>query len=100
MKPRAGTSTSDDRGRGTHRGSVDRDGEPCDPHPDKVAKSTRQRVNQAIAITGYTTNAMARSLRMGRSNMILILAPDIGDPNFHRPSLAWKTRRARMATAS
>eukprot|EP01032_Pedospumella_encystans_P038256 gene38256-43330_t len=25
---------------------------------------------------------MARSLRMGRSNMILILAPDIGDPNF------------------
>jgi LacI family repressor for deo operon, udp, cdd, tsx, nupC, and nupG len=50
--------------------------------PDKVAKSTRQRVNQAIAITGYTTNAMARSLRMGRSNMILILAPDIGDPNF------------------
>ena len=39
--------------------------------PDKVAKSTRQRVNQAIAITGYTTNAMARSLRMGRSNMIL-----------------------------
>ena len=50
--------------------------------PDKVAKTTRQRVNQAIAITGYTTNAMARSLRMGRSNMILILAPDIGDPNF------------------
>lgn len=50
--------------------------------PDKVAKSTRQRVNQAIAITGYTTNAMARSLRMGRSNMILVLAPNIGDPNF------------------
>ncbi len=50
--------------------------------PEKVAKSTRQRVNQAIAITGYTTNAMARSLRMGRSNMILVLAPDIGDPNF------------------
>lgn len=51
-------------------------------YPEKVAKSTRQRVNQAIAITGYTTNAMARSLRMGRSNMILVLAPDISDPNF------------------
>lgn len=51
-------------------------------NPEKVAKTTRQRVNQAIAITGYTTNAMARSLRMGRSNMILVLAPDIGDPNF------------------
>lgn len=50
--------------------------------PEKVAKTTRQRVNQAIAITGYTTNAMARSLRMGRSNMILVLAPDIADPNF------------------
>ncbi|MCO6184941.1 substrate-binding domain-containing protein [Rhizobium sp. L1K21] len=50
--------------------------------PEKVASSTRLKVNQAIAITGYTTNAMARSLRLGRSNMILVVAPDIGDPNF------------------
>ncbi|MCF3643204.1 LacI family transcriptional regulator [Rhizobium sp. TRM95111] len=50
--------------------------------PEKVAKTTRLRVNEAIAVTGYTTNAMARSLRMGKSNMILIVAPDIGDPNF------------------
>ena len=50
--------------------------------PAKVADSTRRRVNDAIARTGYTTNAMARSLRMRRSNMILILAPDVGDPNF------------------
>ncbi|WP_237154743.1 LacI family DNA-binding transcriptional regulator [Oryzibacter oryziterrae] len=50
--------------------------------PEKVAKSTRQKVNQAIAITGYTTNALARNLRLGRSNMILVIAPDIGDPNF------------------
>ncbi len=50
--------------------------------PEKVANSTRLNVNQAIAITGYTTNAMARSLRLGRSNMILVVAPDIGDPNF------------------
>ena len=48
--------------------------------PEKVANSTRLKVNQAIAITGYTTNAMARSLRLGRSNMILVVAPDIGDP--------------------
>ncbi|MGV8936488.1 MAG: LacI family DNA-binding transcriptional regulator [Allorhizobium sp.] len=51
-------------------------------NPEKVATTTRQKVNKAIAITGYTTNAMARSLRMGRSNMILVLSPDIGDPNF------------------
>lgn len=50
--------------------------------PEKVAKTTRLKVNEAIAITGYTTNAMARSLRMGKSNMILVVAPDIGDPNF------------------
>lgn len=50
--------------------------------PEKVAASTRQKVNRAIAVTGYTVNAMARNLRMGRSNMILAIAPDIGDPNF------------------
>lgn len=50
--------------------------------PEKVAVSTRLKVNQAIALTGYTTNAMARSLRLGKSNMILVVAPDIGDPNF------------------
>lgn len=50
--------------------------------PEKVAKTTRQKVNQAVLLTGYTTNAMARSLRKGRSNIILVLAPDIGDPNF------------------
>ncbi|NTF34046.1 LacI family DNA-binding transcriptional regulator [Rhizobium skierniewicense] len=50
--------------------------------PEKVANSTRLKVHQAIAVTGYTTNAMARSLRLGRSNMILVVAPDIGDPNF------------------
>ena len=51
-------------------------------NPEKVALSTRQKVNKAIALTGYTTNAMARGLRLGRSNMILVVAPDIGDPNF------------------
>lgn len=50
--------------------------------PEKVAASTRQKVDRAIAVTGYTVNAMARSLRLGRSNMILAIAPDIGDPNF------------------
>ncbi|GHA25321.1 LacI family transcriptional regulator [Devosia pacifica] len=50
--------------------------------PRKVADETRRRVTDAIARTGYTTNAMARSLRMRRANMILILAPDVGDPNF------------------
>lgn len=50
--------------------------------PEMVAATTRQKVDRAIAVTGYTVNAMARSLRIGRSNMILAIAPDIGDPNF------------------
>ncbi len=50
--------------------------------PEKVAQSTRQKIHQAIAVTGYTTNAMARGLRLGRSNIVLVVAPDIGDPNF------------------
>lgn len=50
--------------------------------PEKVAQSTRQKIHQAIAVTGYTANAMARGLRLGRSNIVLVVAPDIGDPNF------------------
>ncbi|MXU64093.1 LacI family DNA-binding transcriptional regulator [Oceanomicrobium pacificus] len=50
--------------------------------PDKVAESTRRKVHAAIARTGYTTNVMARNLRMKRSRMVLVLAPSIGDPNF------------------
>lgn len=50
-------------------------------NPEKVSQPTRQKVNQAIAVTGYTANAMARGLRLGRSNMVLVVVPDIGDPN-------------------
>ncbi|WP_127145308.1 LacI family DNA-binding transcriptional regulator [Pelagibacterium montanilacus] len=50
--------------------------------PGKVADTTRRKVIAAVAQTGYTTNAMARNLRTRKSNMILILAPDVGDPNF------------------
>lgn len=50
-------------------------------NPEKVSNLTRQKVNQAIAVTGYTANAMARGLRLGRSNMVLVVVPDISDPN-------------------
>lgn len=67
--------------------------------PDRVAKSTRQKVNQAILVTGYTTNAMARSLRMGRSNIILVLAPDIGDPNFTSTLIGIETQARSLGHA-
>jgi LacI family repressor for deo operon, udp, cdd, tsx, nupC, and nupG len=63
--------------------------------PTKVADGTRRRVNEAIARTGYTTNAMARSLRMRRSNMILILAPDVGDPNFSNMLVGLETEASK-----
>ena len=63
--------------------------------PAKVADATRRRVNDAIARTGYTTNAMARSLRMRRSKMILILAPDVGDPNFSNILVGLETEASK-----
>ncbi len=63
--------------------------------PTKVADQTRRRVTEAVAQTGYTTNAMARSLRMRRSNMILILAPDVGDPNFSNILVGLETEASK-----
>ena len=51
-----------------------------DPH--KVAESTRKKVTNAIARTGYIANAMAQNLRMQRSKMVMMLVPSIADPNF------------------
>ena len=50
--------------------------------PEKVAESTRKKVTAAIARTGYTANAMAQNLRMKRSQMVMVLAQSISDPNF------------------
>jgi len=63
--------------------------------PTKVADATRRKVTEAVARTGYTTNAMARSLRMRRSNMILILAPDVGDPNFSNILVGLETEASK-----
>lgn len=63
--------------------------------PGKVADSTRRRVIEAVARTGYTTNAMARNLRTRRSQMILILAPDVGDPNFSNILVGLETEASK-----
>ena len=63
--------------------------------PGKVADSTRRRVIEAVAQTGYTTNAMARNLRTRRSHMILILAPDVGDPNFSNILVGLETEASK-----
>lgn len=63
--------------------------------PAKVADTTRRKVIEAVALTGYTTNAMARNLRTRKSNMILILAPDVGDPNFSNILVGLETGASR-----
>lgn len=47
-----------------------------------VAEATRQRVERAIAETGYLPNAIARSLKARSSKAIGMLVPDLNNP-FH-----------------
>lgn len=48
----------------------------------RVRENTRQRVLVAARELGYQPNALARSLRVGRSNMFALLVPDITNPFF------------------
>lgn len=54
----------------------------CLNSPDKVTAKTRSKVERAISKTGYTPNEIARNFRRGRSNMIMVVLPSIGDPFF------------------
>lgn len=50
--------------------------------PDVVSPQTRERVMAAVRSLGYTPNSMARNLRTLRSELVLVLVPDIGNPFF------------------
>lgn len=50
--------------------------------PDRVSQSTRDRVLEAIRVTGYTLNQAARSLRQHNSRTILVALPDIRNTFF------------------
>jgi LacI family transcriptional regulator, repressor for deo operon, udp, cdd, tsx, nupC, and nupG len=54
--------------------------------PDRVAEATREAVFAAIAETGFTPNASARSLRARTTKMVLALLPGIGN-SFYTPIL-------------
>lgn len=45
-----------------------------------VAEATRERVERAIAETGYHPNAIARSLKARSSKAIGVLVPDLTNP--------------------
>jgi len=48
----------------------------------RVREGTRQKVLAAARELGYQPNALARSLRIGKTNLIALLVPDITNPFF------------------
>ncbi|GAA1721684.1 LacI family DNA-binding transcriptional regulator [Nonomuraea bangladeshensis] len=46
------------------------------PH-QKIAEETRQRIHAAVEKLGYTPSAAARTLRLGRSDIVLLLVANI-----------------------
>jgi LacI family repressor for deo operon, udp, cdd, tsx, nupC, and nupG len=54
----------------------------CINSPSQVRERTRIRVQQAILTTGYSPNIIAQSFRRGRTNIIMVVVPSVGDPFF------------------
>jgi DNA-binding LacI/PurR family transcriptional regulator len=57
-----------------------------------ITDETRERVAQAAKEAGYAVNRHARSLRLKRSKVILVLIPNLANPNF--PDLLMHIDRA------
>ena len=51
-------------------------------HPEQVAAETRERVIEAIRVTGYVPNLMAAGVRSAKSNLIAAIVPTVGGPMF------------------
>ena len=45
--------------------------------PDKVVAKTREKVLRAVEQSGYVANTLARNFRTRKTNMVLVLVPDI-----------------------
>ena len=54
----------------------------CINNPEKVTEKTRIKVQDAILKTGYSPNTIAQSFRRGRTNIIMVVLPSVGDPFF------------------
>lgn len=50
--------------------------------PDQVKEHTRTKVSEAIAQTGYAPNALARNFRRGKTHLVVVVLPSVGDPFF------------------
>ena len=50
--------------------------------PDKVSQTTRDKVMAAVEQSGYQPNTAARQFRTQKTETVLVLVPDIGNPFF------------------
>lgn len=63
-----------------------------------VNEATRQKVQDMLARTGYQSNALAKSLKLRRSNTICLMLPSIDNLIFPAITRGW--RRWPASTAS
>ena len=54
----------------------------CINQPEKVTAKTRLKVQDAISQTGYSPNTLAQSFRRGRTHIVMVVLPSVGDPFF------------------
>lgn len=50
--------------------------------PESIREKNRGRVQEAIATTGYAPNALAQNFRRGRTRLVMVVLPNVGDPFF------------------
>lgn len=51
-------------------------------HPERVSPDTADRIRQAIEQLGFVPNSLGQQLRLGESEAIAYIAPDISNPFF------------------
>jgi len=54
----------------------------CLNYPERVKENTRSKVQSAILQTGYSPNTLAQSFRRGKTHVIMVVLPSVGDPFF------------------
>ena len=54
----------------------------CINQPERVREVTRDKVQAAILDTGFSPNTLAQSFRRGKSHVIMVVLPSVGDPFF------------------
>jgi LacI family repressor for deo operon, udp, cdd, tsx, nupC, and nupG len=63
----------------------------CLNDPERVRAPTRKKVLAAISQTGYSPNTLAQSFRRGKTRVIMVVLPSIGDPFFTEVMIGIRT---------